>query len=50
MLIELLSNKIQSVDFNAAKEDVFPFIKDIDSLSLWSTDFFMTLLENLQYI
>lgn len=46
-LIELLDNKFSSIDFEAAKEDVLPYIRDKKSLSLWSKDFFMQITRNL---
>lgn len=46
-LIELLDNKFSSIDFEAAKEDVLPYIRDKKSLSLWSKDFFIQITRNL---
>lgn len=45
---ELLDKKFKSVNFEAAKEDVNNFIKDKDSLKLWSTDLFLSTIEGLQ--
>jgi len=42
-LVELISEKIKEVDFNLAKKDVEPFLKNSgqrDELSLWSNAFF----------
>ena len=47
-LIDLLSQKIQKVDFNKAKGDVIRFIKDDSNLAVWSTAFFMAVLEKLR--
>lgn len=46
-LIELLDNKFSSIDFEAAKDDVLPYIRDKKSLSLWSKDFFIQITRNL---
>ncbi|OGT25231.1 MAG: hypothetical protein A3I77_05270 [Gammaproteobacteria bacterium RIFCSPLOWO2_02_FULL_42_14] len=47
-VIELLSQKIQTVDLNEAKKDVIPFIQDHARLAVWSKQFFMALLEKLR--
>jgi hypothetical protein len=42
-LIELISRKIKEIDFDLARRDVEPFLKNItqrDELSLWSDAFF----------
>jgi hypothetical protein len=35
-----LEDRFAGVDFNQAKEDIAPFLKDPRELSLWSPDFF----------
>lgn len=47
-LLGLLEKKIQETDFDVAREDVSPFLKDPASITLWSQDFFMGLLRRLQ--
>jgi len=49
-LIELLTQKIMHTDFANAKKDVIPFVKDTASVSVWSQDFFLTILQRLQVI
>lgn len=44
---ELLINKFNEIDYNDAKEDVKPFIKNIDNLNIWSKEFFVSITENL---
>ena len=44
---ELLINKFNEIDYNDAKEDVKPFIKNIDSLNIWSKAFFVSITEDL---
>ncbi|HXH75703.1 MAG TPA: nucleotidyl transferase AbiEii/AbiGii toxin family protein [Bacteriovoracaceae bacterium] len=46
-LKELLSTKFEATNWEQAKQDVKPFIKDGRELELWSTPFFLTLLKNL---
>lgn len=47
-LKELLINKFKEINYNDAKEDVMPFIKNIDSLNLWNEDFFTSITKNLK--
>ncbi|ATN85353.1 nucleotidyl transferase AbiEii/AbiGii toxin family protein [Coxiella burnetii] len=49
-LINLLSKKIQETDFEKAKKDIHPFIKDSSRVEIWSKTFFNTILEQLQTI
>lgn len=46
-LIELLHTKIQSIDWENAKADMKPFISDPQRLNIWSTQFFLALIEHL---
>lgn len=45
-LIHMLKNKINNTDFDLAKKDVIPFLRDIQSIDVWSADFFLTLLNH----
>lgn len=47
VLKELLIKKFNEIDYKEAREDVLPFIKDVDSLKLWNKDFFISITENL---
>lgn len=49
-LNELLKQKFAEVNIKSAKEDVLPFIKDTDAVSLWSAEFFTSLLPKLKAI
>jgi len=49
-LLQLLSEKIQQVDFDAAKKDVIHFLNDKQSIALWSNDFFQSLLEKIKIV
>ncbi len=44
----LLTKKFQEINYNDAKNDVFPFIKDVDSLKVWNSEFFIHITEKLQ--
>lgn len=47
VLKKLLIAKFSMIDYKEAKEDVLPFIKDFQSLNLWSQDFFCEITEYL---
>lgn len=46
-LQKLLARKFSEIDFELAKKDVAPFIKDQDALRLWSTEFFSGLVQRM---
>jgi len=45
-LKSLLHKRFASVDFDQARKDVLPFIKDRDTVGLWSADFFTTITDD----
>ncbi|MEA2096564.1 MAG: nucleotidyl transferase AbiEii/AbiGii toxin family protein [Candidatus Cloacimonadota bacterium] len=45
-LINMLLNKFAEIDFQQAKRDVLPFIKNTQTLDLWSEDFFKKVTED----
>lgn len=47
-LKKLLINKFKEIDYDEAKDDVIPFIKNIDSLKIWNKDFFISITNKLQ--
>jgi len=49
--LEKLESKIKSINWEAAKKDVSPFLKKSDkkTLALWSIEFFMEKLKKLEY-
>jgi len=49
-LIALLNNRFNIVDFEEAKKDVLPFIKDIKKLDIWSPEFFIDITKNLRVV
>ncbi len=49
-LLQLLKQQFESLDIAAAKKDVIVFLKDPDSIALWSKEFFISLLSRLKFI
>lgn len=47
-LRKALRKRFQSVDFNQAKKDVLPFIKDSGELDVWGEDFFLQTIERIR--
>jgi len=45
---QMLCERFNMMNFEQAKRDVLPFIHDTSVLSLWSTDFFTQITENLR--
>lgn len=50
MLLNLLKEKFNTVDFNEAKKDVSPFIKDRQELELWSPRFFLDAIKTITIV
>lgn len=46
-LKELLQTRFATIDYEQAKQDVLPFIKDPNKLAVWHQDFFNQITENL---
>ena len=46
-LIQMLSDKFQSVDYDEAKKDVLPFVKDVRNLDIWSEEFFIEITKKI---
>ena len=44
----LMHERIEQIDFEQAKTDVLPFLKEVDSLKVWSQDYFHGLTEKLR--
>jgi predicted nucleotidyltransferase component of viral defense system len=49
-MIALIQDKIETVDFESAKQEVRPFLKDVDSVAIWSKTFFREILDHLKTI
>ncbi len=43
LLLQLLDHRFASVDFDQARQDVLPFLRDPAPLDLWSADFFTSI-------
>ena len=41
-LTELLDRRFQSIDYNQAKNDVRPFLRNPDTIEIWDADFFIS--------
>ena len=48
ILKKLLKEKFKEINYDNAKEDVKPFIKNQSSLDLWSSDFFISITDKLE--
>ena len=44
---QMLNKKFDSIDYEQAKNDVAPFIRDTSSINLWSAEFFKQITEEL---
>lgn len=49
ILKELLIKKFNEIDYTEAKGDIIPFIKNVDSLDIWSSKFFIAITEKLNF-
>ncbi|WP_156286351.1 nucleotidyl transferase AbiEii/AbiGii toxin family protein [Oceanivirga salmonicida] len=47
---DLLYKKFSEIDYEKAKKDIEPFIKDISILEIWSSEFFKSITNNLENI
>lgn len=43
-----LSRRFETIDYNQAKDDVIPFIRNLDSLQVWSANFFIQITGQLE--
>lgn len=47
--LEIIRRQIEEVDFEKAKQDVLPFLKDPDSVRIWSRSFFKEIIKNIKF-
>lgn len=47
-LKEMLNKKFNEINFKDAKEDVIPFIKNVENLNLWNSEFFINITSDLK--
>lgn len=45
---DMLYTRFEQIDYEQAKQDVLPFIRNPDTLALWSADFFKGITESLK--
>lgn len=45
---DLLSHKIDSIDFELAKKDIFPFLRNPDVITVWESSFFHAVAKKIQ--
>lgn len=50
VFLDLLEQKIRSVNFEAAKEDIRRFIRDRREIDGWSAEFFLSLLPQIRFL
>ena len=48
ILKEMLINKFNEINYDEAKEDVISFVKNSDSLDIWSKEFFISITNKLE--
>lgn len=48
LLIEILDKRFDEIDYEIAKSDVRPFIKDQSTLDIWSSDFFISITNRIE--
>ena len=46
ILLDILREKFSKIDYEQAKQDVLPFIKDSNKLEMWSEEFFVNITES----
>ncbi len=47
--LELLDHRIENFDFEKAKNDVAPFLKDKEAISVWIRDFFKKVARKIRF-
>lgn len=45
---DMLRTRFANIDYTQAKQDVIPFIKNLNALDVWNTDFFCKITEDLK--
>ncbi len=49
-IIELLTKRIKALDVQMAKKDIEPFVADSSVLDIWSQEFFMKIIGQIEFI
>ena len=42
-VLQKLDKRFRSINFNQARQDILPFIKDPEAVNLWSQEFFTSI-------
>ena len=45
---DILHRRFESIDYDQARQDVLPFIKNPSAVEIWSKDFFIAITENMR--
>jgi len=45
---EMLCERFTAIDFDQARKDVLPFIRNASMLDIWSADFFVNITQTLK--
>lgn len=48
MLISMLNDRFESIDFEQAKQDVLPFVKNASALDLWGAEMFKDITKGIE--
>lgn len=48
--LHILKQKIETLNLNAARKDVIPFLKNPEEIEIWSKDFFLSALEKIGFV
>ena len=49
IFLDMLYKQVDNVEFEKAKNDVLPFLKDPGAVSVWSRNFFREVIKKIQY-
>lgn len=49
ILLELFQDRVRSIDWSKARQDVYPFIKDRRQVDLWSAEFFLNMIDSVEF-
>ena len=44
----MLTERFETIDYEKAKKDVLPFVKDASKLDLWNKDFFTEITQSIR--
>ncbi len=46
----MLEQRIQQLNVESAKNEVYPFVEDKDQLNLWSQEFFLDIAHRIRFV